>query len=119
MPHVNADLVGASRMQPAFNRGHGTPIDRTPRQNPEQSPSFAARGPVDDRHADALNRIAPNRRLYLASLLWLTMYQRKIAPAHAAIGELPRQRIHRALGTGDHQQPAGVLVEAMHDACSR
>lgn len=47
---------------------------------------------------------------------WRTPYQGQVAPFDRALGELPRQRVQRGLGFGRHHDPAGVLVEAMHDA---
>jgi hypothetical protein len=45
-----------------------------------------------------------------------TPHERRIGPVDPAQGKVARQRLVGGLGLGDDHQPAGVLVEAVHDA---
>ena len=72
-----------------------------------------------DRHACAVAAVAPDGGFYRAAGDQDAIDQRDIFALDGARGELRDEVLARALGLGHHQQPRGILVEAVHDAGAR
>jgi hypothetical protein len=63
--------------------------------------------------------VTSDRRIDPTALLQLADHQRAVLACHRARLQLLGQRSVRQRRARDHEQPAGVLVEAMHDAAPR
>ena len=76
---------------------------------------------VHHRHAQAVARVTPHRRLHLplARPGPCVVRQREVLAAHIAGGNHGHQRIHGRTRAGHHHQAAGVLVQPVHDAGTR
>src|SRR5215831_13947945 len=73
----------------------------------------------DHRHRRAPDRVTSDRRIDVAAAREYAMHEREILAADASRLQLPDEIALRAFALRDDQEPAGVLVEAMHDAGAR
>ncbi len=117
MRHMHADLMGATRLQPASNQSGDAEI----LQRLVMGDGFASARGRHDRHAFTMRRVSTDRRIdNAASPVGSAPHESEIV-AHqmqlaSMILEEPRQALVRGVGLGDHKKPCGVLVDAMHDA---
>src|SRR5207247_5696625 len=74
---------------------------------------------VRDRHARARPGVAAYGGVDRAARRWIALHQRDVEPLHAALGELLHEIRLRLDRLRDYQEPARVLVQAMHDARAR
>src|SRR5262249_34198922 len=118
---VDADLVGAPGLEPAGEKARhrraiaaAVAFEHLP-MGDRWAPACAHRhlvadaGMAADRLVDGAARplrYAPDERQIAAAQ----------HPAAAVVGELAGERAMGAIGLGHHDEAAGVLVEAMHDA---
>ncbi len=71
------------------------------------------------RHADAVARVAVDRRIGGTARDQRAHHHRQVLAVHVARGQLLHQRGLRLDGAGHHHHAAGVLVQAVHDARAR
>jgi len=117
--HVHADLVRAARVQAALDPAKSV-IAAEPAHVGTRG--FArVHGQVHHGHAQAVARVATNRRVDAAQLGPCPALVRDclVLAAHAARGDHAHQRVHGAALAGHHEQAAGVFVEPVHDARAR
>jgi len=112
MSHMDADLVGATGFEIDADMGVGG----IALHNAIMGDRFLAT--VHHRHAGALARMATDGRIDGGTGHQYALHYRLVFPAHTAILQLGHQGILRTLGTGNHHQPGGVLVEAVNDAAA-
>lgn len=76
---------------------------------------------IDHRHACALTRIATNSLLdaLLDRPLPALVHQRQVFALHLSARDCTNQRVHDCTRLGHHHQAAGVLVQPVHDPCTR
>src|SRR5438552_14138016 len=113
MLEVHADLVRAPGLEPAFDeRGAAETLEH---------PIAGARGlaAVCNGHARARSGVAAYGGVDPAARRRIALHQRDVDPLHAALGELLHEIGLRLDGLRHHQEPARVLVQAMHDARAR
>ena len=111
---VHADLMRAPALELARKQGRAV----------QPLHDFVGRArrlaAVGDRHAGAAPRVAPDRRIDDAfRRAHAAPCQGGVGAAHRTRLQLPHEARLRNEGFGDHQQAAGVLVQAMHDAGPR
>ena len=117
MRQMHANLVRAAGFEPALEQARKRPLGITETlENPIVRPrTFSAAS--QDRHTFAVEGIAPNVALDHAFV------QARRAPHDCMIGaldgvmlELSGEAVHRAIVFCGHKEPAGVLVETMHNS---
>ena len=116
-----SDLMGATRLQPAGEQACGRLPDRadvTFKELPVGDGCAAVRA---RRHLLPRMGMASNRLVDGAA--WTFRYppdESEIAaaqgPCAAVVGELPRERAMGPIRLGNDKQPAGILVQPVHDA---
>ena len=110
---VHADLVGAAGLEAAAHeRGRAVTLDHVD----VGSRGLAAR---HHGHRRALHRMTADRRIDDDAAGEIAAHQREIVAGDGARLQLPHEVGLRLLRLGDDHEPAGVLVEAMHDARTR
>ena len=125
MRHVHADLMGPAGFQRATHERRRCqpgrkPTARVARRRLVARGGMAAVNVANHGHACAVMQFAADGALDAAGVGFRhAPHQRRIAPLQTAVGamgrELPRQALVRRIGLGDDHQPAGILVEPMHD----
>ncbi|MCW0424878.1 hypothetical protein NB713_002821 [Xanthomonas sacchari] len=111
--HVYADLMGAAGLQAAFQGRMGAEALAQPVVGDGVAAVLA------HRHAQAVARMAVDRRVGGAAGDQGPDHHRQILPVHVARGQLRHQRGVRLQGPRHHHGAAGVLVQAVHDAGAR
>ena len=110
MCHMHADLVGPPRLQPALDqRGKRVTLadDEIGRRIPPTR---------HHRHLLAVFRVAVDRRRHPPCVVPAhAPHQRRVAPFDFALLQARRQRPVRGIVLGHHHQPAGLLVEPVHN----
>src|SRR6266436_2026250 len=114
MGKMNPDLMRSAGGQTAFEAGRlrvKRMLDAIARVR-RFAPAFP-----DDSHLLAVGGAAADVTGDLASARSRhTPHERRIGPVDSALGKVDRQGLVGSFGLGDDHQPAGVLVEAVHDA---
>ena len=113
MRHVHADLVGAPGFQPAFEQR----VRAEALAQAEMGDRIAAI--VAHGHADAVARMAVDRRIGGAAGHQRADHHRQVLAMHFARGQLFDQRGVRRQRARDDHDAGGVLVEAVDDAGAR
>src|ERR1700730_5044683 len=114
MGKMNPDLMRSAGGQTAFETGRlrvKRMLDAITR-NRRFAPAFPDHGhllAVGGAAADVAGDLAAARSRH-------TPHERRIGPVDPPLGKVARQSLVGGLGLGDNHQPAGVLVETVHDA---
>ena len=113
MLQVDADLVGAARVQAHVQQGREREVlDRRIRGN--RVPTAG-----DDPHLLAVTRQPGHGFVHPAAVLELAPGEGGVAALEAALLQLRRQRAVARVALGDDEQAGGVAVEAMDDPRSQ
>ncbi len=110
---MHADLVRASRFQPALEQR------RTLEALDHRVMRHCRAAVADHGHLRALRRVAPDRGIDGAAGQHPPLGQRPVMASDRAGLKLAHKIGLRRQRLGHHQQAAGVLVETMHDAGTR
>src|SRR5262249_25089890 len=118
---MDADLVGAPGLEPAGDEARHRRAVASPVALEHLPMGGRPPPPRAHRHLVADAGMAPDRLVDGAARpLRHAPHERQIAAAQraaaAVVGELAGERAMGAVGLGHHDEAAGVLVEAMHDA---
>src|SRR6185369_781621 len=111
--HVDADLVGTSSLQPAFDqRGVVENVQAAPMGHCPFAPLA-----FDDRDLLAVGRGAGERRVDFAlARLWHAIDDREVAAVDRMGSELLCKPLVCYVGLGDDEQAGSVLVDAVDDS---
>ena len=111
--HVGADLVGAARLQDALHeRGVAKPLHHAPVGHRRLAHSRAGSKGL---HPQAVLGVAPDVALYAPRVaLHVAPHQGVVLPVCGLVVELLAQRGLGLGSLGHHEQPARVLVDAVH-----
>src|SRR5207302_9640456 len=113
MLEVHADLVRAAGLEAAFD-------ERSAPETLEHLVGGTRRlAAVRDGHTGSRPDVAAYRRIDGAARWRVALHQRDVDPRHAALGELPHEVDLRLDRLRHLQEPARVLVVALHDTGAR